>query len=205
MLAIVAVQNVAKLRPGATHRNEAWMETSLPTEVDGLRMVASRENPLQSYRASERTYKMLKPYGIVCRAFGTRRRAYDAIVVAGNSLDAFHDPNVCFPIAGWGVGESHVTSVTTRTRGNVPMTVMRMETPQGPRLAAFCYRSTVGMRASLEAMRNDWFWGELRAKMAQEGAFYRFTQLGRLSSEADLLAFASAYLDAASDKSGCWL
>lgn len=198
-LAALGAYNLVQVRPWSPQRSERWMEDRLPTVVDGLAMRPSRSNPRQSYRTDETTYRMLRPYGIVNRVFGTRQRAYDAVVIAGSSLDCFHDPAICLPMGGWPILASRTARVPTRTRGEVPMTVMTLRGPDGGlHHAAFCYRGAAGFRSDVDALRWDWFQGELANEHAQEGAFYRFVQLRGTDSDAAFESFVRDYLDRSS-------
>lgn len=204
--ALLAVSTWAvKVRPPLPPptRTERWMESALPTEVAGLRMIPSRENPAQSYRATDSTYQDLKPYGIVCRVFGTPRDAVDATVIGGDAYESLHDPESCFPLFGWTVLSSRTVPCRTRTQGDVPLRVMRVRTPDnGERLVAYCYRSSLGLCATRREFAWGWNLGALRLGRPQEGAFYRFYQLCGPVSEGRLVGFVADYLDVAHDRSG---
>ncbi len=202
---LLAFGTLARLQPTRTApwRTERWMEDALPTEIPGFRMDLSAEKPRQSYDAGERQYKMLLPYGIVCRVFRKGETGIDTVVIAGNDRDTFHDPYFCLPGQDWKITSSHEGVIQTKTRGTVPVSSIALEHPQfGKRRAIFCYRGPTKYHPTQNSLYLDWFTTELKLGKPPEGAFFRFMSVSDDVQEKDLLEFAAVYLDAATAMNG---
>ncbi|RYD75053.1 MAG: exosortase-associated EpsI family protein [Verrucomicrobiaceae bacterium] len=182
-------------------RTERWMEESLPAKVAGKNMVRSASNSRQSYRVDNDVYQALKPYGIVCRVYGTRKWAVDAVVVAGNDPRVFHDPMVCFPSHEWAVTRTWTVDCPTRTRGLVRLSLVELHSSEGTRLGAYCYKLSDSVMSTRADFAWRWALGELMGESRQEGAFYRFVQIAGPASKARMIKFVGNFLDAASDRS----
>lgn len=195
----------ARLQPAktATWRTESWMEQNLPDSFTGYYMPRSAEKPNQTYDAGERQYKFLEPYGIVCRTFEKDDYAIDTVVIAGNDRDTFHDPYFCLPGQNWKITASKEDVIATKTRGNVPVSVITLTDPSGGNhQAVFCYKGPTKMHPTQNSLYLDWFLSELKLSKPPEGAFYRFMTVRGEVSEETLKKFSAEYLDAAYKMSG---
>ncbi len=138
---------------------------------------SSTENTLYSYKMDEVTYTTLDPYGIVARIFvhEKTREAYDAVVVASQSKDSFHDPRVCFSAQGWAISNQWVVLVDTKTRGKVPVTLVAMDGPDARnKLAAFVYRGPGGFYGNTQRLKIAMFIEQMMGGDQLSGVFYRF-------------------------------
>ena len=52
--------------------------------------------------------------------------ANDCVLIAGNSKDNFHDPHVCFSAQGWDITKDEQQVVHTKTRGDIPVSVVQI-------------------------------------------------------------------------------
>lgn len=176
--------------------NEKFMEDFFPSSLGTFRMQASAENPKQTYKADDNTYKLLHPLGIVSRVFVSGREAYDVVIVAGNESENFHNPLQCFDAQDWKVGTVVETPVLTKTRGTVPMTVAHATKGGRESIAVYTYDGPRGMRAMTTTLYKDMFISEVLSAKPHIGTFYRFVTVSPNESEADVLRFAADYLDA---------
>jgi hypothetical protein len=199
--ALLAIGAFARFQPErvAPWRTEAWMEDALPLEIPGFSWVKSNgEKPKQTYSAPDREYEYLLPYGVVCRTFEKGDTMIDAVVIAGNDRDTFHDPYFCLPGQDWKITSSKEVLLPTKTRGSIPVSIIQLTSPQGNKQrAVFCYKGPTKFHPTQNSLYLDWFLTELKLEKPPEGAYYRFmTRKGEIP-EKDLLEFAALYLDAA--------
>ena len=175
-------------------RTEQWMEQRTPVEVGRYKMVASNDNPMQSYRQSPMVYEELQPYGIVARVFTQGDKLVDVLVIASNNKASFHDPRVCFTAQSFVLLSQRVVVVPTRTRGDIEVTETKLKGPQGETTALFLYRGPGGFHATTSSLAWAMFKYQFTTWDEAEGAFYRFIPGERTSTE-DLYKFAGEFLD----------
>ncbi|MCG9894103.1 MAG: hypothetical protein MH204_01340 [Fimbriimonadaceae bacterium] len=198
----LAAAGLTFLRPGLSGErpDEAWMEKVTPETVAGMTFRRSPDNPAQSYRMSQATYDQLKPFGIVSRVFEGKGRSYDAVVIAGDNADSFHDQRWCFESQGWEIKSDKVVEIRGEG-GTYPMRQLDLMGPSGPALALFCFRGPSGqIFDTFNPMWQDFFMKELTTGRVQGGEFFRFIDLGGSDDPEGLHAFAAAFLDEALPK-----
>jgi hypothetical protein len=190
-------------------KTEDQMEQMLPDVVDGMPFERSYEDPEASYRMDDTTYELLQPFGIVARVYTRGAERFDAVVIASRSKDSFHDPRVCFSAQGWLIEKFTPSSVMTRNRGEVPVTLIVMSSKTVRRqLAAFAYRGPGGFYASTQRLKLAMFFEQIRGGRNIDGVFYRFIPSGfpQDTPEAEkierLRDFIAKYLDASYESSG---
>lgn len=192
------------LRPALTgyeRPNEAWLETVTPSQVEGVHFIPSIDNPKQSYKMDEGTYKSLKPYGIVSRIFEVQGRRIDAVVIAGDNADSFHDQRACFASQGWTINNEREVIIDVPGRGKVPMVEIDVShESQGRSTALFAFRGPSGRVFSrFDDMWRDYFWAELSSGRIHGGQFFRFIDLDGSADVEPLHRFAGAYMGQAMD------
>lgn len=188
------IQATPRFSP-ATVRDEAWMVQRAPRSAGEWREEGE-------YRMNEATYAELKPHGIVARKFGDGRHTFDVVVIASNRKESFHDPRVCFTSQGWNLLSQRQIEVDT-PRGRLPMTLAEMSNDShGKRLAAFLYRGPGGFYATPQSLSLQWLMRQMQGRSDNEAVFYRFIPDFDGATQADVEAFASAYLAAAQESSG---
>jgi hypothetical protein len=198
LAAIFAAFGIAMaFRPAATeiHRTEEWLLNGTPLSVDGYTAQPGPDGTTQTYRMPEDTYKLLQPFGIMTRIYGEGLRHFDVVVIASNTRNSFHNPEHCFPGQFWTISDEHTVNIATRSRGTVPVTVMRAS--QGDRnvYAAFCFKGPKGLVASQSELYMQWSLASFLSGQPQEGAFYRFMALENDTTADQLIKFAGDYLD----------
>lgn len=180
-------------------KTEAWMEQNLPQRFGKYHYQGSAENPQQSYRMDEETYKALRPYGIVCRKYTDGNRAFDVVVIASNSRSSFHDPRVCFTTQGWNIHtEKHLTFDWKGL--SIPFTSVEMDGAGGQSRAMYFYKGPAGYFPDTAGLKLGMFWYSMRGGARSDGVYYRIIPEYPGASTEDISAFASEYKDAA-DKS----
>src|SRR5262249_34459561 len=140
-----------------SNKDEKWMEARAPEKIGDAPFFKSSQNPAQSYRMNDITYKMLAPYGIVARQYTTKDgKVFDVVLIASESRASFHDPRICFSGSGWTISDQHTVDVPTKTRGVVPVMIVSMENGEKRnQLAAFFYRGPSGFQASTRGLKWD--------------------------------------------------
>jgi len=210
-------------KPRPQGHDERWMEDLLPTAVDssawakkGASAVEKTEtvppgflryafipgtegNPRQSHAMDRETYEILAPLiGIVWRDYAGAGIEFDVAVIASSSRSSFHDPRVCFAGHGWDFDNQSRDVVTTRDRGDVPMTILQGADESGLRyVAAYLYKGPEGFSASTVGVK----WQMLLHLLihpfdtSSMGVFYRF--IARDLSTSDLAEPAGAQAEQA--------
>ena len=198
MLVAGAFNLATSARAERPDRTESWMEQRVPEKIGDMTFLKSDSNPAQSYKMDEVTYRVLAPFGIVARVYtGNSGEGYDVVVIASESRASFHDPRICFSASGWTISEQHQTEVQTKTRGTVPITVVRMEGRNNKgQLAAYFYRGPSGFNASTVSVKLDMFWKRLFGSKDIEGVFYRIIPVNEHITEEQMKKFIGEYLEA---------
>lgn len=203
-IAVIAVLLVfgaaANFGGGLRSRNphdEHWLERALPTVVGPFTMRPSEANPLQSYRMDDESYKQLEPLGAVCRVFESGASAIDMVFIAANHGMGIHDPRWCFLAQGYTILEERSQNVQTRTRGVVPVMILKVQREGSQSsLALFCLKGPSGFTTDHGEMRRSMLWTALRTGMQQEAYFLRLIALTPDVSPERLAQFAAEFLDA---------
>lgn len=181
-------------------KTEADLEKLAPTQVGSYKFFGSDESAGSSYRMSPLTYDTLKPFGIVARVFTDGDRSIDAVLIAGNDVNSFHDPRVCFTGQGFQITEERKVDLETKTRGKLPATYAKLKGPRGDSQALFLYRGPFGFVGKTRDLKLSMFRSRLTNNTNVDGVFYRFIPNNDNVSEKDFFAFVSDFIDAA-DKS----
>ncbi|MBI1756179.1 MAG: EpsI family protein [Fimbriimonas ginsengisoli] len=201
--AMLAVGLWIHLSPAAAYerQTEPALEAKAPGAVGDYRFVPGLGTPGCSYKMDYKTYRILKPYGIVARVYESGAKSFDVVLVASQNRGSFHDPRVCFTAQGWSLDEERLDSMQTPTRGTIPFTVVRMTGPRDS-LAMYFYRGPQGFCANVIQLKLAMFKERLTGGKNVDGVFYRIIPNYEGATVDDLKAFASEYLAAASESSG---
>lgn len=202
LILVGAFNTYAGISSAGEPKTEAWMEERAPDVVMNMGYAPSAENPEQSYRMDESTYKTLTPFGIVARSYSGKAGEYDAVLIASRSRSSFHDPRVCFTAQRWKILEEKPITIETKTRGIVPATLVIMEGPRTRQIAAYFYRGPTGFKGSTVQLKFDMFWQRLLGRSDVDGVFYRFIPGNTDCTEEELKQFIAEYLEEAKKSSG---
>jgi hypothetical protein len=191
-----ACGSLAFFRPALYRQpDEAWLESVTPEEVDGMEYFSSKENPEQSYKMSAETYTMLNPSGICSRIFDSGKGRYDAVVIAGDNADSFHDQRNCFSAQGWEIVADDQTTLEVPGAGTVPAVQLELNGPNGRAWAIYCFRGPSGkVTSQFGTLWRDFFFGELKTGKVQQGQFFRFIALDGDESPDKLKEFAGKFM-----------
>jgi hypothetical protein len=170
-----------------------------PTRVAGMDFVPGPDDPRVSGRQPEVVYNTLKPFGIVQRMYSDGKTEYDAVVIASRSKDSFHDPRVCFSAQGWTIEKFDPSFVATKSRGNVPITMIQMSSDRARhKMAAFFYKGPGGkFYGTTQTFKMSLFTEILKLGQDIDGVFYRFIPVSGDPTEEQFKQFIADYLDAA--------
>lgn len=200
-LGVIALGAVTTFMPPPARAavSENWMEEKAPLSVGKYEMQRSESDPGQSYEMGKVTYETLDPDGIVARIYTDGDKTYDVVLIASDSSKSFHDPRVCFTASGWQIVSQREALIKTKTRGDLPMTLVTMRGSGGTseRSAIYGFKGPSGFISEARKMRWDMFVTQLKRVQNEDGVFYRFIPMSDDTSDEDLLQFAADYLDEA--------
>jgi hypothetical protein len=176
-------------------KTEKWMEEKAPTKVGNFTFQPSGENPNQSYKVDERTYDILKPFGVVGRVYQDGIRGFDVMLIAGNNKNSFHDNRVCFSGQGWTMKEQEDFTIVT-VRGKIPVTLLNLSHQQrGDTMAAFFYKGPHDKFYPLPQMLTGaLFFEQLKSSKNLDSVFYRFIPQHPGATKEELIKFIQDYM-----------
>lgn len=196
MVVMTAALHLGK-RASPERPPETWLENMMLTENAGYQLVPEVPGTKISYSMHPDTYKVLNPIGIACQKFqDPSGRQMDVVIIAGDSMQAFHDQRVCFKAQGWDLLSEEVRYLKTERHGTIPVTWMTIQLPgQAPKEALYAFRSPTGFQTYDQAKL-----GFIKAKLKdmfgeQIGYSYRFIGLTSDVDAQELAYFARTYLD----------
>lgn len=192
----------SSVRVAAENKTEAWMEANTPKEVGNYHFLPSADNPAVSYKMDEGTYKELAPWGIVARRFADGDKIFDAVLIASESKDSFHDPRVCFTAQQFTIDKETVDYVQTKTRGTIPVTLAEMTSKEGKSLTVFFYRGPGGFFPTTQKLKLNMFLHQCKTMESPQGVFYRFIPLYLGAQKEDLFKFIAEFMDTSAGVSG---
>ncbi len=176
---------------------ESWLEGMMLVENHGYQLVTDQPGKKISYSMAPETYQVLNPIGIACQKMeDAAGRQMDVVIIAGDSMQAFHDQRVCFKAQGWDLLSEEIRYLKTERHGTIPVTWMTIQLPgQSPKEALYAFRSPVGFQTYDQAKL-----GFIKAKLKdmfgeQIGYSYRFIGLTPDVDANELAQFAVEYLD----------
>lgn len=182
---------------------EKWLEEKMPTEVAGFVVEPYGINRQISYKMDKISYDELDPIGIAAQRFRKGNQVMDAVVIAGNSMESFHDQRWCFVAQGWEVKGSVVVQLDTQSWGKVPATLTQIERPGVQATwAMFIFRGPKGFHPDTPPAAKDFFWNDLTTGKRTIGFSYRFIPFWPGATEQEVITFATLYLDATHKSSG---
>jgi hypothetical protein len=185
--------------------DETWMVARSPSAIGPYTFTGPSEVDApegQSYRMSKSTYDTLKPSGIVSRHYASGFKKYDVVLIASDNSVSFHDPRVCFTASGYTITDQKQITIPTKSHGEVPMTLVRMEGRGEKCSALYFYRGPNGFQAVARKMRWDMLVGQMVKGRNDQGVFYRFIPVTPNITDDELKQFAASYLDEANRVSG---
>lgn len=200
-LAAVGVKSTA-IKVPPEHKNEEWMVANSPRQIGAYQYEPGRDNPEVSYKMDEGTYDTLKPWGIVARRFRGDDKVFDAVLIASESKDSFHDPRVCFTAQQFNIDKETVDMVQTQTRGTIPVTLAEMSSKEGKTLTVFFYRGPGGFYPTTQDLKKNMFIHQCKTMEDPQGVFYRFIAMYPGANKADLFKFIGEFLDKSGETSG---
>lgn len=176
-------------------KTEKQLEQMAPPRIDRYSFAASLENPEQSYKMDEGTYKELHPYGIVCRQYQSGDKAFDVVLIASANRGSFHDPRTCFKAQGWEIVHEENSSFQTASRGTIPCTIVTMDGQQKGAVALYFYRGPKGFHRNVIELKLDLFKERLLGGKDIDGVFYRIIPMYPGATIEETKEFAARYLE----------
>ena len=174
----------------------------VPVELMGQRFETGTGGADATYRMDDESYKVLEYPSAICRQFDIEGDLYDVVVIASRSKDAFHDPNICFAAQQWSIEKRTPTTIETKSRGEMPLTVISMFNKETRRqLAAYIYKGPGGFYSDTNRLKLAFLKEELMLGNNLEGVFYRFIpyfkdkDMPEAEQQAKLKAFVSNFVD----------
>ncbi len=201
-LAAGVITNVRSLTKGA-RESESWLENQIPTQVGPFILQPSEPGAKTTYKMDKSTYDELDPIGITAqRLLASDGKEYEAVIVAGDSMQSFHDQRWCFHAQGWEIMDEGYTSIKTKSYGEIPVTLVKISREgANPTFAVFTFRGPTAFHPTIGALSKDYFFFELLHQKKFMGAEYRFIPGFRDATKEELLQFAADYIDKAHETS----
>jgi len=193
VLVATGIWTMLSIRPNRNPKTEVWMEQNAPIKLGEFEMIASTENPQQSYNMGEFVYNELMPYGIVSRVFKHHNLMVDVVLIASDNKASFHDPKVCFSAQGWTFTEEQNIELDT-PRGKIPATFVKMVRDGEESIGIYFYRGPGGFSANANGMKLGMFWERFKGGDKVDGIFYRFMPYESSFTVEDLKEFISDYM-----------
>ncbi len=190
------------VNPKVHAKTEQELCALAPAKVGDYAFVENPQTPGQTYKMDQRTYDTLQPFGIVSRVYQSPRDSYDVVLIVSENKQSFHDPRWCFDAQGWQILQDNITTIRTKTCGEVPVAVVMLGQDKTRRAAAFFYKGPGGYFASMRSMQFAIMKAAITGHPNLTGTFYRFMPTNESTSVDQLLAFTAEYLDAAKASSG---
>lgn len=177
---------------------EKWLLDRVPTQVPGYKLIPSMEDPRVTYRMSPETYAELEPVGITAQVFeDSQGRQYEAVAIAGQDMNTFHDQRVCFTTQGWNLDKNVEANIPNADFGDVPildLTVSKDGRQGAP--AFFMWRSPQRFTNNRRTAKFDFLKSGLLTQKTQVGYSYRFMAASDGVDTEHLRDFTNAYLSA---------
>lgn len=181
---------------------ESWVESLVPTELEGWELQRFGPGKSYSYKMDEITYNELDPIGIVGQKWVNGSLAFDAVVIAGNQNESFHDQRWCFQAQGWELQETLVDTLETKTAGKIPVQLVQIaKSNRQPTVALFTFQGPSAFHATTFEMGRDYFMAGLKSGQLHNGFFFRFIPQYGGATKDEVKAFAAAYIDRANETS----
>ena len=152
----------------------------------------------------EVVYKELDPVGITAQRYsGPGGRSYDAVIVAGDRMESFHDQRWCFKAQGWDLKSEEDAKLQTKSWGEIPIKVVQISRDgMAPTFAVFTFKGPTKFHSDIPTMSYDYFFFELFKQKKFVGTEYRVIPLYSGATKNEVLQFAADYIDATSASSG---
>lgn len=198
LVSIGAAYNLAP-RPKESNLTEDQVIEMLPVKV-GRFSAMLKPNEKVSYRMDQSSYDILKPWGICARVFVNGNESYDVVAIASNSKESFHDPQICFSAQGWRLSNQRDDVIKTKTRGDVPVTLVDMEQNGDQKVAMYFFRLTKGYYGNMSKVKRDMLVHLFTQRSKDEGAFIRLIPTGSVDVE-KMKKFAADWVDTAGESS----
>ncbi len=182
--------------------DDQWLYESMPTELDKSTVRQGDDVPNISYMMDEKTYETLDPIGIAAQVWTTPVGQFDAVIIASDSIKAFHDQRICFNAQGWVIKDLKVREVDVPSHGMVPFTVMTLDRNDGDtKYGIYTFRPPIGF-TSYEKAKIGFLLNELKTGQPGLGYSYRFIGMSSGLTEDQVIDFAKEYMAAAKKSSG---
>lgn len=183
-------------RPKQVDRKEEEIAAMLPLKVNRYTAVLA-EGKYCTYTLDQSNYDVLNPWGIVARVFVNGPERYEVVAIASRRKESFHDPQTCLTAQGWTLSNQRVSSVTTKSRGTVPITLFDMAKGSEKLTSMYFLKVTQGYYAEIGKLKLDMFkYKVMNLGKDDEGAFIRIIPQGS-STEDKMKQFAADWIDEA--------
>ena len=187
---------------GGPKVTEKIMEERAPLDVPGYQLIPGPEGLAYTYKMDKRTYETLKPFGIVARNYTDGAKTYDAVLISSDSHESFHDPKICFSGQGYSFAHANEQVLDLPDGRKIPMTVVEMNGPTGPTVAAYFYKGPSGFMSRPQRLQLDMFKEVLFGRKPTDSTFYRFMPSTPGVTLEQLKGFIKTYMVAAAQQSG---
>ena len=183
-------------RPSQVERTEEQIAAMLPLKVNRYNAELA-PGKYCTYTMDKSNYDILNPWGIVARVFVNGPEKYEVVAIASRRKESFHDPQTCLTAQGWTLSNQRVMSITTKSRGQVPVTLFDMTRGTEKLTSMYFLKVTQGYYAEIGKLKLDMFkYKVINLGKDDEGAFIRIIPQGT-STEEKMKQFAADWIDEA--------
>ena len=196
----VAVGTFANFRStisGYVRPTEDEIAVLVPPVVDDYRFRPGEGDQLHSYKMDEVTYEMLNPFGIVGRTYIKNNEVIDAVLIASDDPDSFHDQEWCFKGQNWTINSREIVQVETEEFGKIPFIQLNMTNDRN--ITTYAMFTFKGPENKFYPSFRDMWWDftvrGLTSGTPPKGSFYRFIAGTPEVTKDKLESFAARYVD----------
>ncbi len=194
----VGVVNNVNAISNSARPPESWLVDMVPSQVGDWRLIPLVQGSKISYKMDDMTYEELNPIGISCQRFTNGVRDFDVVVIAGDTMQSFHDQRWCFVAQGWTIDKEDFVDIPTKSRGNLPGFLVQISRPgKPPAWALFTFQGPGKFHSTTPEASKDYFWNEILRGKRHIGFSYRFIPQYTDSLPEEVISFASKFLDEA--------
>ncbi len=179
-------------------KTEDWLYSIVPTHVLDYSVLPGAGNRNVSYRMDPKTYDELKPIGIAGQTFSGPNGMIDAVVIAGDRMESFHDQRWCFKSQGWTITDEQKAILDIPGYGKMPIFLMKLSKgEETPKMAAFTFKTPSAFRLNYQMGQIDYLLDEFKTGHPNVGFSFRFIQIDANMSGDEFIHFIKEYMLAA--------
>lgn len=183
---------------------ESWVHDRAPSQVKDFVLRPDMAGSKISYTMGDVVYKELDPVGMACQIYnGPGGKSFDAVIVAGDRMESYHDQRWCFKAQGWDIKSEEDATLKTESHGEIPVKLVQIAQGNGPSTyAIFTFRGPSKFHSDIPGLSQDYFMHELLKQSKFIGTEYRIIPQYQHATKEEVKQFTADYIDATFKSSG---